>query len=82
MHSCGSSDHIFVWLGLGEVNRGNGSIFFDKYGAFERPPIAGLYAMFFWSRFWMFTKDERLEIHSLSLIKRATNHFSVCVTCD
>jgi hypothetical protein len=68
MHPCSSGDRIFVWLSSGEMNRGNGSVFFDKYGAFKRPPIARFYAMLFWSRFWVFSKNERLVIH----VKRST----------
>lgn len=64
VHSRGCSDRIFMRFGECKMNRSNGSIFLDKDGAFERPPISGFYAMFFWSRLCMFTWDDGLVIHT------------------
>jgi hypothetical protein len=64
VHSGSCSDRISMWFRLCEMNRSNGSIFLDENGAFERPPISGFYAVFFWSRFCMFTWDDRLVIHT------------------
>lgn len=64
MHSRRCSDRIFMWFRKCEMNRSNGSIFLDKNGAFERPPISRFYAMLFWSRLCMFTWDDGLVIHT------------------
>ena len=64
VHSRGCSDRIFVRFRECKMNRSHGSIFLDKDGAFERPPISGFYAMFFWSRLCMFTWDDGLVIHT------------------
>jgi hypothetical protein len=53
-----------MWFRECEMNRSDGSIFLDKDGAFERPPISGFYAMFFWSRLCMFAWDDGLVIHN------------------
>ena len=64
VHSRSCSDRISMWFRLCKMNRSNGSIFLDENGAFEGPPISGFYAMFFWSRFCMFTWDDRLVLHT------------------
>jgi hypothetical protein len=64
MHSGSCGDRISMWFGEREVNRSDGSIFLDKDWAFERPPITRFYAMLFWSRFCMFTWDDRPVIHT------------------
>lgn len=64
VHSRSCSDCISMWFRLCEMNGSNGSIFLDENGAFEGSPISGFYAMFFWSRFCMFTWDDRLVIHT------------------
>jgi hypothetical protein len=64
MHSGSCGDRIPMWFREREMDRSDGGIFLDKDGAFKRPPITRLYAMFFRSRFCMFTWDDRLVIHT------------------
>ena len=73
MHSGSCRDRISMWFRECEMNRSDGSIFLDKDRVFKRSPVTRFYAMFFWSRFCMFTWDDRLVIHTLVLAAQRRN---------
>ena len=83
MHSGSCGDRISMWFGEREVNRSDGSIFLDKDWAFERPPITRFYAMLFWSRFCMFTWDDRPVVHTATATpaRRPAQYSFSYVTC-
>jgi len=64
MHSSSCCDRISIWFGVCEMDRSDGSVFLDKDRVFKRSPVTRFYAMFFWSRFCVFTWDDRLVIHT------------------
>ena len=83
VYSRGCGDRISMWFRRGKVNRGNGGIFLDKDGAFERPPISRFYAMFLWGRLCMFAWDDGLVVHTVprTVQTTTTGQSSSKVTC-